>query len=128
MSAVYLYLNAAIYALFAVWTTLSPEQTAFIQGYEVLANSGRSEYLVVYGGMELGFAAFFVWTALAPGLQRAGLVFALFLYVPIVAYRMVTVAHYWPVSGTTLVVAGLEIILLLWAVILVLRTRAIFMS
>jgi hypothetical protein len=128
MTAIYLYVNAALYALFAVWITLSPAKTAANQGYALIANGGRSEYLVVYGGLQVGLALFFAWTAQSQGLQRAGLVFALLLYAPIVVYRMITVARFWPVASTTLAVAALEILLLVWAVVLVLRTRAIFMS
>jgi hypothetical protein len=128
MVALYLYVNAALYLLFAAWTTLSPWVTATNIGYTSLSSGGRTEYLVVYGGMEIGFAAFFAWTAASAGLQRAGLVFALFLYVPIVLYRSVALWRFWPVPATTLATAGLEIVLLVWAVVLVVRTRAIFMS
>ena len=119
--AVYLWLNSALYLLFAIWVTLSPWRTAANIGFEKLSAAGRSEYLVVYGGMELGFALFFAITALSDQYRRIGLIFALCLYVPIVLYRVITVPLFWPVASTTLVVAGLELVLLVWGAVLLLR-------
>ena len=114
MASIYLYFNAFIYAIFALWCTLAPAQTAKTIGYDMLSRSGASEYLVVYGGLQLGLALFFLYCARA-GEQRLGLILALALYAPIVAYRIVTVARQWPVSTTTLGTGALEIVLLLGA-------------
>ena len=110
MTRFYLYLNAALYLAFAAWCTLAPAQTAQGLGYAALSASGFSEYLVVYGGMELGFALFFVYCARRA--QRVGLVFSVCLYAPIVAWRWPTVVAHWPVSSTTLATGALEIVLL----------------
>lgn len=116
MTRFYLYLNAALYLAFATWCTLAPSQTAQGLGYAALSASGYSEYLVVYGGMELGFALFFVYCARrAP---RLGLVFSLCLYAPIVVWRWPTVAAHWPVSSTTLATGVLEVALLAAALLL----------
>ena len=116
--AAYLYMNSLLYLLFAVWVTLKPWATAKNIGFEAFSASGRSEYLVVYGGMELGFAAFFALTAFNAEYRRLGLLFALCMYAPIVLYRAITVLRYAPVSSTTLAVAVLEIGLLVWGVVL----------
>ncbi len=105
-------MNAALYLLFALWCTLSLSKTAATIGYEVLSASGRSEFLVVYGGLQLGLAALFAYTAANPQLQRPGVLIALFFYVPIVAYRVVTVLKFWPVRSATLYVGALEVLLL----------------
>jgi hypothetical protein len=117
MIAAYLYLNAALYLIFAVWQTLSPWKTATALGFESLANSGRSEFLVIYGGLQLGLAAFFAWTAMSESTQRVGLIFALCLYAPLVLYRVVTVVKFWPVKGLTVGVGCLEASLLIAAII-----------
>lgn len=121
---IYLYVNAALYAIFAIWITLQHATTSSNLGYETLSNSGRSEYLTVYGGLELGLAAFFAYTAMNSQYARLGLLFALCLYVPIVAYRIVTVAKFWPVKPMTLYVGGLEAVLLIVGVVLWMRTAA----
>ncbi|MET0292047.1 MAG: DUF4345 domain-containing protein [Steroidobacteraceae bacterium] len=117
--SIYLWLNAALYLLFAVWCTASPWKTSANLGYETLTAGGRSEYLVIYGGLQLGFAAFFAITARGDlALQKLGVLFALCLYVPIVAYRLFTVAKFWPVPSMTLMVGALELGLLVAAVVL----------
>ena len=118
MIAAYLWINAVIYLLFAGWCTLRPTQTAHAAGYLTLDNSGRSEYLVVYGGLQLGLAAFFALLALAPDLHRLGLLFSLAIYVAIVAYRLITIMVFRPVSGVTLSIAGMEVLLLVGAALL----------
>jgi hypothetical protein len=122
MLNIYLYVNAVIYVVFAAWCTVAPMSTARNLGYESLSSSGLSEYVVVYGGLQLGLGLFFAWCVQA-GLQRAGLVLALALYVPIVLYRCISVARQWPVASTTLVVGALEFALLLCAGLLYWRTR-----
>lgn len=113
MAAVYLYFNAALYAVFAAWCTLAPHRTAAALGLATATAGGRSEYLVVYGGLQLGLALFFLYCArLEP---RLGLVFALALYAPLVVYRLVTLARFWPVGAVTLAVAVLEAALLVAA-------------
>ena len=124
--SVYLYINAALYLVLAVWCTLSPWKTASNIGYETLSAGGRSEYLVIYGGLQLGFAGIFALLARAdPGTQRLGILISLCLYAPIVAYRVVTVTKFWPVAGLTLGVGALEVALLLAAVVLYLRSASV---
>lgn len=123
MTAIYLYANAALYAAFALWITISPWKTSVSIGYEALSASGRSEYLVVYGGLQLGLAAFFALLAVDSEAHRMGLLFSICLYVPIVLYRLITVGRFWPVASTTLIVGALEIILLVAAIALLIAMR-----
>ena len=75
MAAIYLYFNAAVYGMFAVWCSIAPRTTSMSVGYLELSPSGMSEYLVVYGGLEYGIAFFFAYCARA-GQIRTGLIFA----------------------------------------------------
>lgn len=114
MINLYFWANALLYCLFALWCTFRKEQTSLASGFTGINNSGWSEYLVIYGGLQLGLAAFFLYLALNSELNKAGLIFSLFLYLPIVVYRVVSIYKYWPVSPTTLAIAGMEIALLIW--------------
>jgi hypothetical protein len=115
--SIYLWLNALIYVLFAGWCAISPGKTASAIGYAQLDPSGRSEYLVVYGGLQLGIGLFFAYCAYASQ-QRWGMLLALLIYVPIVLFRVATVWHEWPVSPTTLAVGAMELLLLIGALLL----------
>ncbi len=117
MASAYLYVNAALYLLFAVWCTVSMTSTARNLGYEALNASGRSEYLVIYGGLQAGLAIVFWLLAENPSLHRFGLMLSLAIYVPIVLFRWITVIVF-KAQGMTLAIAGLESALLLAALFL----------
>ncbi|MEO8461533.1 MAG: DUF4345 domain-containing protein, partial [Dokdonella sp.] len=97
MATFYLYFNAAVYAMFAIWCSLAPSTTSTAVGYLTLSPSGMSEYLVVYGGLEYGIAFFFAFCARA-GHVRVGVIFALLLYSPMVLFRVASIAYQWPIT------------------------------
>lgn len=115
MAALYLYANAALYAVFALWCALRLDSTAANLGYSALSNSGRSEYFTVYGGLQWGLALIFLYTALKPELHRPGIAIAIALYAPIVLHRLISLARFGPVESLTKMVAGLEVAMLLAA-------------
>ncbi len=121
--SIYLYLNAVLYALFAVLCTVNARGTSASLGYLTLSSGGRSEYLVIYGGLQFGLAIFFALLASRPTMHAMGLTFALSLYLPIVIYRLVTIIAFRPVPMLTLLVAGLECLLLVIGAVLWMRTR-----
>lgn len=118
MVAVYLYFNAALYVVFAAWCTIAARTTAKNLGFESLSNSGRSEYLVVYGGLQLGLAIAFGYCAMNSGMHRVGVLFALAVYAPLVVYRVCTVIAFRPVGTTTLAVGAFEALMLVVAALL----------
>jgi hypothetical protein len=101
-----------------------PARTSQSIGFVELSSSGQSEYAVIYGGMQFGFAFLFGWAALS-GNHRFGLVFALAIYLPILLFRIASVARYWPVSTTTLATGALEIVLTACAILLWFNSRTI---
>jgi hypothetical protein len=68
-------------------------------------------------------AAYFAVMAASPQTHRAGMLFAVCLYAPIVIYRIITVARFWPVEMTTLWTGSLEATLLVVAIALLLLGR-----
>ncbi len=123
MIPAYLYLNAALYALFALWCTVSAAATARAIGYLQFNSGGESEYRVIYGGLQLGLALVFALLARRSELWEMGLVFSLAIYVPIVFYRVATIVSFWPVPPTTLAVGAMELTLLVAAGILWVATH-----
>jgi hypothetical protein len=121
---VYLLINAALYAVFALWCTLKATNTATNLGYVDLSNSGRSEYLVIYGGLQVGLAVLFFLLARDAAYHKLGMMVSLGVYAPIVLYRLATIWKFSPVSPLTLSVAALETGLLIAAVWIALRGGA----
>ena len=115
MARTYLYVNAALYLIFAIWCTISMVSTSRNLGYESLSANGRSEYLVIYGGLQLGLAITFWMLASNSSLHRFGILLSLAIYAPIVLYRWITVVKFGA-SGMTLGIACLESVLLLAAI------------
>ncbi|GAA4857300.1 DUF4345 family protein [Luteimonas vadosa] len=124
MTALYLWINALMYAVFGVWCALRLEPTAQNLGYTMLSNSGRSEYLTVYGGLQWGLALVFAWLAFKPELHRTGVLVAIALYAPIVLHRTISLVRFGPVESLTKVIAGLEVLMLLAAIALWFLDRA----
>jgi len=118
MTKAYLFLNAALYLLLAIWCTVKHAQTSRASGFVALDNSGHSEYLVIYGGLQLGLAVFFWYLGAHAEHHRVGVLFSLMLYAPIVLYRVATVIAFSPVSGITMGIAALETLLLISALLL----------
>jgi hypothetical protein len=123
MLVVYLWANAAIYAVFGVMSAIAPAKIAASLGLSGDA-SGKVEFFTVYAGLELGVAAFYAWAAIAgSAAQRVALMFSLCLYAGLVLFRGIALAIHWPVNGTILGVAALEIALLAGAVALTLSSK-----
>ncbi|MGZ3883906.1 MAG: hypothetical protein ACXVPD_06885, partial [Bacteroidia bacterium] len=59
----YLYANSFFYLLFAVLCLFNPVGTAENLGLGFLNGSGKTEYLAVYTGLELGMAVFLAISA-----------------------------------------------------------------
>lgn len=118
----YLYLNAALYLVLGVRATLSPQSTSDRLGYLTMSDSGRSEYLVVYGGLQIGLAIMFFLLARSTGALPLAFRLSIGYYAPIVLYRLITALRHWPVPGSALGTIGVEALLLLAAVWLHLTT------
>ncbi|MEP6900024.1 MAG: DUF4345 domain-containing protein, partial [Rhodanobacter sp.] len=118
MIALYLWANALLYAIFAALCSLRLSVTSRSMGFLSLDRGGQSEYLTVYGGLQLGLALVFAWMAWRPELQRTGLAVALLVYAPIVAFRLIGWLRLWPVQRVTLATGMLEAALLLIALLL----------
>jgi len=71
-----LILFGLLYLVLGVWCTVAPESTARAVGFELVGGAGRSEFIVVYGGLELALGAFFLLCGLDASLHRAGLLLA----------------------------------------------------
>ena len=111
MIRAYLLFNAALYVLFSAWCTLAPDKTAAGIGLGLRSGSGRSEYITVYGGLQLGLAIFFGIAGLRAEYRTAGLIFALCLYGALVAFRLVTIITVPGLERMTYITGGLEMVL-----------------
>ena len=112
MAPVYLYLNSLLFFGIAVRSTLAPRSSATGLGFLTLSDRGRAEYLVVYGGCQLGLAILFFLLARNPAYFQLGLLIAIGFYAPILVYRIGANLLNWPVASSVLGTIALEALLL----------------
>lgn len=111
----YLYLNSILYLLLAFWSTVASQSMSTRLGYITMSNRGHSEYLVIYGGLQVGLAILFFLLAQNRDFHRLGLLISIGFYAPIVIYRLVIILVKWPDSGFTTSTIVLEAFFLLAA-------------
>jgi len=92
--------------------------TSNFLGYQFVDNSGKVEYMTVYGGMQLGFSIFFIVTAYYPSLNNAGLIFSVAIYSCIVILRTISALYFGNIQKATYMVGALEYSLCVWGIIL----------
>lgn len=63
---VFLTVVGGTYVALGAWCLARPEQTARSLGFELLPGAGVSEYMVVYGGLELALGLLFLQPLLRP--------------------------------------------------------------
>lgn len=99
--------------MLAVWCVLAPAETARSVGFELTPGSGQSEYLVVYGGLQLGLAWLFLQPLWRRKLALAMLEACAIVHGCIVALRLVSFWTYDGIQSTTYILAALE-----WGILL----------
>ena len=117
MTAFYLWLNAGAYALLGLWCALRLDTTSSKLGY-TLNNSGRIEYLTVYGGLQWGLAIAFAYLASRSELHRVGVLVAIAIYLPLVLHRLIGLLRFGPGDMLIRVLSAVEVLMLAWALLL----------
>ena len=121
MAIAYLITNTLLYLALAAWCIVSPQSTSQAVGFSLISGSGRSEYLVVYGGLQIGLAIFFALCAYYPMWTYMGIVFGCCLYCPILICRIISFLKFEGIGNVTIGTGILELVLtisglyLLWS-------------
>ncbi len=117
----YLWLNTFSYVLFSGLCLFDPFGTANYLGYDFLNNSGKTEYLSVYVGMEIGFAVFFGICSFYEKLNLGGLLFAVCIYVGLMITRTLGALYFGHIANVTYMVGSSEYLLGIWGIILLVK-------
>jgi hypothetical protein len=110
---IFLAIVGAAYVLLAAWCIVRPEQTSSSVGFELKPGSGQSEFLVIYGGLQIALGLAFLlplardlWTPFA-------LVLCLIVHASLVVFRSASFLLFDDIPTTTYVLAASE-----WAILL----------
>ena len=125
MQKIYLLVIGLAYLALSAWCMISPDGTAQAVGFDLQPGSGQSEYLVVYGGLQLGLGCFFLWPVIwKPAALSVAIVASLLIHAGIVLLRSISLGLYGDLGVTTLVLAAVEWVILLAAAMLCWRDTA----
>ncbi|MES2885933.1 MAG: DUF4345 domain-containing protein [Pseudomonadota bacterium] len=111
----YFAFNAALFLAAGIYCLLARATVPLRLGFADLDESGYSEFITVYGGMQIGIAAFFGYLATQPGVQSVGLVFSVLFYGGIATLRVVSLLRFRHLHTLTYKLAAGEVLLLLSA-------------
>ena len=90
-----------LYAGLAIYCVVAPSRAADTVGLEMKGGSGRSEFLTVYGGLEMGMALFFLFAAWRPEHARSGVLACLVIHLCLVAFRSASFAMFDGITTST---------------------------
>jgi len=102
-----------LYAGLAAWCAVAPASTSETVGFELKGGSGRSEFLTVYGGLELGLALVFLLPAIFDRHTREAVLACLIIHGCLVVTRSVSFGMFEGISPSTYKLAAGEWVIFL---------------
>ena len=121
ISRIYLALIGIVYLYLAGWCSLMPVQTSGLVGFELKPGSGQSEFLVIYGGLELAMALIFLLPLIRPSQLQSSLLTCLIIHACLVQFRTVSFFMYGDIQPMTQKLALYEWLIFLSAAVLMWR-------
>ena len=101
MIRVWLALVGALYLMLAVWCAITPTSTSQSVGFRLEGGSGQSEFLVVYGGLELALGLIFLWPLWQAAVTRYALTVCLIVHGCLVIFRCASFFLFEGIGATT---------------------------
>jgi hypothetical protein len=112
-----------LYAYLAAWCSLSPQETSNLVGFTLQPGSGQSEFLVVYGGLELGLALILLWPLIRPEAAKLALVNCTLIHGCLVVFRTASFGMFTGIQPMTWKLAAGEWVIFLAGALLLWATR-----
>jgi hypothetical protein len=117
MAKLFLAIIGLMYLGLAVWCSVSPSTTSGKVGFDLKPGSGQSEFLVIYGGLELGLALIFLLPLVRAEFLASSLLACVLIHACLVAFRTVSLFLYSDISSMTYKLAIGEWVILILAVL-----------
>ena len=118
MARIFLAIVGAAYLVLAVWCAIMPDKTSKSVGLTLQAGAGQSEFLTVYGGLQLALGLAFLWPLYRPADIAFPLVLCLLIHGCLVGFRTLGFLLYSGIPSTTMLLAATEWIIFVAAAIL----------
>ena len=118
IAKIFLALVGLMYIGLAAWCSLAPHTTSGKVGFQLKPGSGQSEFLVIYGGLELAMALIFLWPLFNRDVLFYSLTTCLIIHGCLVFFRTLSFFLFRGMGSTTVYLAiGEWAILILTAVL-----------
>jgi hypothetical protein len=118
VTRIFLALVGLVYVALAVWCSLAPGKTSKAVGFELRPGAGDSEFLTVYGGLELALGIVFLWPLFRPDETAWPLFVCLLLHGCLVAFRSAGFLMYQGIPSMTINLAISEWVIFLTTAVL----------
>ena len=121
---IFLTLVGLVYGGLALWCAIDPETTSKKVGFSLDGGSGQSEFLTVYGGLEMGMALMFLLPWFKEDFLHPMLWSCLIIHACLVAFRMLAFVLFSNMDGMTYRLAiGEWAIMILSVVVLIVAKK-----
>ena len=108
MERVFLAIVGVAYIALAVWCSVAPGKTSQAVGFDLQPGSGQSEFLVVYGGLELALGILFLLPQLRNEQTLFSLQACLIVHAGLVVFRSIGFITFTGVGAKTYFLAAVE--------------------
>jgi hypothetical protein len=121
---IFLVVVGLLYASLAIWCSADPKTTSEKVGFQLQPGSGQSEFVTVYGGLEMGMAIIFLMPLLWHESTRFALVSCLIMHASLVLFRSFAYLSFSGIDSFTHRLAIGEWVILLVSVALLLTSKS----
>ncbi len=101
LSKIYLAVIGFLYLALAIWCTVDPVTTSRKVGFNLDGDSGRSEFITVYGGLEFGLALILLLPFVNSEMTRFSLMSCVIIHAALVVFRSGSLLLHRDVAGFT---------------------------
>jgi len=98
----------AVYVLLGLWCAIQPERTSKTVGFTLQPGSGQSEFLTVYGGLEVGLGIALLWPLFRAEYLGFALLLCLLVHGCLVLFRTIGFVLFSGMQSTTYYLAVVE--------------------
>ena len=123
VTRVFLAAIGLLYGYLAVWCSVQPAETSRLVGFQLLPGSGQSEFLTVYGGLEMGLALILLWPLFRPAAAQQALINCTLIHGCLVFFRTAGFVLFSGIEPMTWKLAAGEWVIFLLGCVLVCWSR-----
>ena len=114
-----------LYLALATYCTFYPAAASELVGFRLVGGSGQSEFLTIYGGLELWLALIFALPLLNPAWQSFSLMSCFLLHACLVVFRTAGLVLFDAIEAGTIRLAVGEWLILILTTLVLVRTKDI---